>query len=163
MPASRQTGKVSIAFHESQYPEIRVYALGPRQTISRLSLPLAPTRQYHEGTPIADPFGGEKQAKLRIAPRRAGMTLAVIIQDQKAGEPDRSFDRPQEVMKVTGEIASRPVRFSSIPSEGTDIWSKCSWAVFKHKITPNETNQTLNLELVGEPPPAPPGRFESCG
>jgi len=132
--------------------EIRIYALGPREKISALSLPPAPTREYHEVTPIADPFAGKKEATLRIAPQHAGKTLAAVIQYRKGGEPDRSYDRPQEVMKVIGEIAAKPVRFLSIPKEGIDIWSKCSWAVFKHKVAPDETSQTLSLKLVGDPP-----------
>ena len=132
--------------------EIRIYALGTREKVSPLSLPPAPTREYREVTPIADPFAGRKEAQLKIAPQQAGKTLAVIIQYQKGGEPDRSYDRPQEVMNVTGETATGPIRFSSIPREGTDIWSKCSWAVFKHEVTPAEINQTLHLRLVGDPP-----------
>jgi len=132
--------------------EIRIYALGTREKVSPLFLLPAPTREYHEATPIADPFAGRKEAQLKIAPQQAGKTLAVIIQYQKGGEPDRSYDRPQEIMKVTGETASGPIRFSSIPREGTDIWSKCSWGVFKHKVAPADINQTLRLKLVGEPP-----------
>jgi hypothetical protein len=132
--------------------EIRIYALGTREKVAPLFLPPAPTREYHEATPVADPFAGRKEAQLKIAPQQAGKTLAVIIQYQKGGEPDRSYDRPQEIMQVTGETATGPIRFSSIPREGTDIWSKCSWAIFKHKVAPVEINQTLHLRLVGEPP-----------
>ena len=85
--------------------EIRVYALGPPQAIQALSLPPAPTREYHVVSPM-----------------------------------------------VAGEIGSKAVSFSSIPREGTDIWSRCSWAVFKHPITPGEANPTLKLKLAGQPP-----------
>jgi hypothetical protein len=80
------------------------------------------------------------------------MTLAVIIQYLKDGKPDRSYTRPQEVCKVPGEIGSQAVDFTAIPAEGTDIWSKCSWAVFKHKIARDEADKTLRLRLVGDPP-----------
>jgi hypothetical protein len=132
--------------------EIRVYALGSRERLDPLSLPPAPTRQFHHVTPLPDLFGGNNEAGLTIDPKRVGTTLAVIIQYWKAGEPDRSFGRPQEVITLKGEINSTPVKFSSIPKEGSDIWSRCSWAVFKHPISANEANQHLKLELVGKPP-----------
>jgi hypothetical protein len=132
--------------------EIRVYAVGPQMRIEPLSLPPAPTRQYHEVTRISDPFGDKKEAEIQIRPEQVGTTLAVIVHFQKGGEPDRSYDRPQEVMKLSGALASRPIRFSTIPQEGTDIWSRCSWAVFKHRIEPDEANQTLKLTWVGDPP-----------
>ena len=133
--------------------EIRVYAAGPREAIAAISLPPAPTRQYHKVTPMVDPFGGKKDGELHIVPALAGRTLAIVLQYFKDGEPDRSFDRPQEVIKVKGTIASTPVTFTSIPAASTDIWSKCSWAVFKHKIEPRETGRALRLKLVGESPP----------
>jgi hypothetical protein len=133
--------------------EIRVYAAGPRESIAAISLPLAPTRQYHKVTPVVDPFEGKKDGELPIVPAQAGKTLAIILQYFKDGEPDRSFDRPQEVIKVTGTIASMPLAFTSNPAAHTDIWSKCSWAVFKHKIASRETGRTLRLKLAGDPPP----------
>jgi len=132
--------------------EIRIYAIGPRSMIEPLALPPASTRQYREVTPAADPFGGTKEAQLKIAPDQVGMTLAIIVQYWKGGEADRAFDRPQEVMKLAGEVSSRSVSFSSIPREGTDIWSRCSWAVFKHRIEPAEASQTLKLRWVGDLP-----------
>ncbi len=132
--------------------EIRIYALGPKEKIASLSLPPAPTREFHQVTPIADPFGGKKEAELPIVPERTGMTLAFVVQYLKDGKPDRSYNRPQEVIKVTGEISSKAVGFTAIPVVGTDIWSKCSWAVFKHKIEPDETGKTLHLKLVGDSP-----------
>ena len=102
--------------------------------------------------PIGDPFGSNKAAEIHIDSAQEGMTLAVIIQCRKAGEPDRSYERPQEVVTLVGNIGSKPVNFSSIPREGTDIWSHCSWAVFKHRIDASEGNQNLTLRLTGEPP-----------
>jgi hypothetical protein len=133
--------------------EIRVYALGPRERIEPLTLPSAPTREYHEVTPIGDPFGSKREAEIRIGSSQAGMTLAVIIQYRKSGEPDRSYERPQEVLRVVGNIGSKQLSFSSIPREGTDIWSHCSWAVFKHQVNESDANQLLKLKLVGETPP----------
>jgi len=133
--------------------EIRVYALGPRERIEPLELPPAPTRDYHEVTPVADPFGSKREAAIRIGQNQVGMTLAIIIQYHKQGEPDRSYDRPQEVLRVVGKIGARQVGFTSIPGEGTDIWSRCSWAVFKRRFTAGDANQLLDLKLVGEPPP----------
>jgi hypothetical protein len=133
--------------------EIRVYALGPRERIEPLTLPSAPTREYHQVTPIGDPFGSMREAEIRIGSSQVGMTLAVIIQYRKSGEPDRSYERPQEVLRVVGNIGSTQVSFSSIPREGTDIWSHCSWAVFKHQVKESDANQLLKLKLVGETPP----------
>jgi len=133
--------------------EIRVYALGSHKLVETLSLPAAPTREYHEVTPIGDPFGSKREAEIRIGSGQAGMTLAVIIQYNKAGEPDRSFERPQEVLRVVGNIGPKQLSFSSIPQEGTDIWSRCSWAVFKHQLKESDVNQLLKLKLVGETPP----------
>jgi len=132
--------------------EIRVYAFGPRAALEPLSLPTAPTRQYHEVTLEPDPFQGAKESLLRIAPQRVGATLAVVVQYWRGGEADRSFDRPQEVMKLAGEIAFAPISFSTVPRAGTDIWSRCSWAVFKHRITPTEAGRTLKLRWAGGPP-----------
>ena len=132
--------------------EIRVYAIGSREAMAAISLPPAATRQYHRVTPIVDPFGEKREAGLRIVPAQVGKTLAVVIQYLKDGEADRSFDRPQEVMKITGVMASAPVTFTSIPAAGTNIWSRCSWAVFKHKIVPGEAGKSLRLKLIGEPP-----------
>ena len=133
--------------------EIRVYALGARERIEPLRLPSAPTRVFHEVTPIGDPFGSKREAEIQIGPGHAGTTLAVIIQYRKAGEPDRSYERPQEVMRVVGKIGSKQLSFSSIPREGTDIWSRSSWAVFKHQVKASDANQLLKLKLVGETPP----------
>ena len=132
--------------------EIRVYALGARERIEPLELPSAPTRAFHQVTPIGDPFGSTKEAEIQIGRGQAGETLAVVIQYRKAGEPDRSYQRPQEVLRVTGNIGSRSISFASIPREGTDIWSLCSWAVFKHCIAPGEVSQKLTLRLDGDPP-----------
>jgi hypothetical protein len=132
--------------------EIRVYALGGRERLDTLSLPPAPTRQFHQVTPLPDLFLGKSEAALMIDPKRVGMTLAVIVQCRKAGEPDRSFKRPQEDVTIKGEINSTPVLFSSIPKEGIDIWSGCSWVLFKHQIGANEANQHLKLELVDKTP-----------
>jgi hypothetical protein len=104
-------------------------------------------------TPIGDPFGSKREAEMRIGSGQAGMTLAVIIQYRKAGEPDRSYERPQEVLRVVGNIGSKQLSFSSIPQEGTDIWSRCSWAVFKYQLKESDANQLLKLKLVGETPP----------
>jgi hypothetical protein len=133
--------------------EIRVYALGLRERIEPLELPSAPTRQYHEVTPIGNPFDSNREAEIQLASDHGGMTLAVVIQYSKAGEADRSFERPQEVLRVVGNIGSKQVSFASIPKEGTDIWSHCSWAVFKHQVTSNDANQLLKVKLVGETPP----------
>jgi len=133
--------------------EIRVYAIGPQATVEPLSLPPAPTRQYRQVMPVADPFGGTREAQLKLTPDKIRMTLAVIVQYWKGGEADRSFERPQEIVRLLGEIASKAVGFSTIPREGTDIWSRCSWAVFKHRIEPAEANQTLQLKWVGGPSP----------
>lgn len=132
--------------------EIRVYALGPREQVEPFWLPSASTREYHEVTSIGDPFGSNKEAEIQIGADEVGMTLAVVIEYRKAGEPDRSYDRPQEVLRVGGNIGSNPVSFSSIPREGTDIWSHCSWAVFKHQIAAGEANHKLTMRLTGEPP-----------
>ncbi|MGD1158195.1 MAG: hypothetical protein ABSA41_20570 [Terriglobia bacterium] len=132
--------------------EIRIYGLGPEAKVAPMSLPSASTRQFHQITPLADLFGGKRVADFALSPEHEGMTLAIIIQYQKDGRPDRSYTRPQEICKVTGDIASKAVIFTSIPAEGTDIWSKCSWAVFKCKIARNETGETLRLRLVGDPP-----------
>jgi hypothetical protein len=132
--------------------EIRIYALGPEAKVAPMSLPSAPTRQFHQITPLADFFCGKRVADLAIEPQHDGKTLAIIIQYRKDGKPHRSFDRPQEVTKVVGEIVSKAVSFTAIPAKGTDIWSKCSWAVFKHQIARNETGKTLRLRLVGDPP-----------
>jgi hypothetical protein len=133
--------------------EIRVYALGPSERIEPVELPAAPTRVYHQVTSIGDPFGSIREAKIQLGSSHAGSTLAIIIQYRKAGEPDRSFERPQEVLKVLANIGSKQVSFSSIPREGTDIWSRCSWAVFKHQVIGSEANQLLKLKLVGKTPP----------
>ena len=132
--------------------EIRVYALGARERTEPLALPSAPTRLFHEVTPLGDPFGSKRETEIKIGPGQAGNTLAVIIQYRKAGEADRAYDRPQEVLRVVGNIGSKQVTFSSIPREGTDIWSRCSWAVFKHQIMESETNQLFKLKLIGETP-----------
>ena len=132
--------------------EIRVYGLGPRATLERLSLPAAPTRRYHEAVLEADPFRGSKEAQLRMPAQRVGATLAVIVRYWRGGEADRNYDRPQEVMKLTGEVASAPVSFSTVPRAGTDIWSRCSWAVFEHRIAPSEAGKVLKLHWVGSPP-----------
>ena len=133
--------------------EIRVYAIGPRERVEPLLLPPAPTRQYHKVEPLGDIFRGGREATLQLEPKNAGMTLALVIQYDKGGRPDRSFDRPQEVLRVNGELGSKAVRFSSIPREGTDIWSRNSWAVFKHIVIPEEQNELLKLKLEGMPPP----------
>jgi len=133
--------------------EIRVYALGSREWIEPIKLPSAPTRQYHDVTPIGNPFGSNREAEIQLGSSHAGMTLAVVIQYRKAGEADRSFERPQEVLRVVGNIGSKQVSFASIPREGTDIWSHCSWAVFKHQVTTSDANQLLKLKLIGETPP----------
>jgi hypothetical protein len=132
--------------------EIRIYAIGPEAKVAPISLPPAPTRKYHQIKPIGDIFGGNGNASLAISHAHRGMTLAVIFQYRKEGKPDRSYTRPQEICKVVAEIGSQAVDFIAIPAEGTDIWSKCSWAVFKHKIVPEETGKTLTLRLVGDPP-----------
>jgi hypothetical protein len=133
--------------------EIRIYALGTEERIARMSLPPAPTRVFHEIEPLGDFFGEKKAADLAIGPQHEGKTLAIIIQYWKNEIPDRSFTRPQEIIRVVGEIASEEVRFISIPSKGTDLWSKCSWAVFKHAIAPNEVGRKLSLKLEGDCPP----------
>lgn len=91
--------------------EIRVYALGPRERVESVWLPSAPTREYHEVTAIGDPFGSKQEAEIQLGSGQAGMTLAVVIQYRKAGEPDRSYERPQEVLRVEGNIGSNPVNF----------------------------------------------------
>jgi len=133
--------------------EIRVYALGARERIDPLELPSAPTREFHKVTSIGDPFGSNREAEIQIGSDHVGMTLAVIIKYRKAGEPDRTYDRPQEVLRVEGNIGSNQLSFVSIPREGTDIWSRCSWAVFKHQFNESDANQLLKLKLVGETPP----------
>ena len=132
--------------------EIRVYALGATAMIRPLALPPAPTRLYHEVTQISDPFGKDRTAELKIGPTQRGKTLAIIVRYWKGREADRAYDRPQEVMKLSGEIGTRAVSFSSIPREGTDIWSRCSWAVFKHRVAPEDVNHTLKLKWMGNPP-----------
>jgi hypothetical protein len=102
-------------------------------------------------TPLGDPFGSKKEADIQVGADKAGMTLAVIIQYRKSGEPDRSYARPQEVLRVGGDIGSKQVTFSSIPREGTHVWSQSSWAVFKHRIAANEAKQKLTLRLTGQP------------
>jgi hypothetical protein len=102
---------------------------------------------------MGDPFGSKREAEIPIGSSQAGLTLAVIIQYRKFGEPDRSYERPQEVLKVVGNIGSKQLSFSSIPREGTDIWSHCSWAVFKHQVKESDAHQVLKLKLVGEAPP----------
>jgi hypothetical protein len=103
-----------------------VYALGPRERIEPLELPSAPTRQYHEVTAIGNPFDSNREAEIQLAPGHAGMTLAVVIQYSKAGEADRSFERPQEVLRVVGNIGSKQVSFASIPKEGSAVYGLCS-------------------------------------
>ena len=53
----------------------------------------------------------------------------------------------------TGTVGSRPAVFRSVPKETSDIWSKCSWVVFKHRIEASEAGQSLHLKLRGDPPP----------
>jgi len=132
--------------------EIRIYAIGPEEQLALLSLPSAPTRQFRTAIPITDPFARSREADLPISLDREGMTLAIVIQYLTHGEPDRSFNRPQEVIKVAGEVASKAVCFTTIPAEGTDIWSNGSWAVFKHRVERDEIGKTLHLKLDGEPP-----------
>jgi hypothetical protein len=132
--------------------EIRIYALGAATRVSALALPPAPTRKFHRFIPLPDLFNGEKTARLKLAPGNAEMTLAIILRYFREGIPDRSFARPQEVCTVTGEIASKAVRFTSLPAEGTDVWSKCSWAVFEHQVGRDEIDKTLRLRLAGRPP-----------
>ncbi len=132
--------------------EIRVYALGTEGRIASLWLPPAPTRRYHHVTPFRDPFAAGRNANIRITPSDLGRTLAFVIQYRKNGQPDRSYIWPENVMKVSGNIGSHSVTFSSVPAAGTDIWSKCSWAVFKHEVAPEERNRTLRLTLIGNPP-----------
>jgi len=132
--------------------EIRVYALGPREKITPLSLPSAPTRVYHQVAPMLDPFQGGREAQLRIEKSEVGSTLAFIVQYYRGGELDRSYKQPQEVLKVVGDLGGKPAHFASIPREGVDIWSQCSWAVFKHRISSPEAGQTLLLKLLGSPP-----------
>lgn len=132
--------------------EIRVYALGTQEKVRSLSLPLAPTRRYHQVTSFLSPFRAKKQASIEITPNDVGKTLAFVIQYRKNGHPDRSYIWPEDVMKVSGSIDSHPATFSSIPAEGTDIWSKCSWAVFKHQVAPDESDKMLRLNRVGSPP-----------
>ncbi len=132
--------------------EIRVYALGEAARIAPLALPSAPTRMYHEVAQFPDPFGKNQTAELKIGPQHRGKTLAIVVSYWKGGEADRAYGRPQEVMKLKGKIDSRPVTFSSIPREGTDIWSRSSWAVFKHRVAPEEVGHTLRLNWEGNPP-----------
>jgi len=132
--------------------EIRVYAFGERRKVGALSLPAAPTRPYHEVTPVRDPFDGRKEAEIPIRPANVGKTLAIVVQYIEAGEPARSFAWPQRVLKVEGTVGTSTVPFTSIPNEGADIWSKSSWAVFKHLVDASEANRRLHLELQGEPP-----------
>ena len=132
--------------------EIRVYALGPQELVSPLSLPPAPTRKYHLVAPFADLFTGNRNASMEITQSEVGKTLAFVIQYRKNGQPDRSFVRPEDVLKIAGSVGLKSVKFSSIPAQGTDIWSGCSWTVFKHRVAPEEINQTLSLALVGSPP-----------
>jgi hypothetical protein len=132
--------------------EIRIYALGAEAKVAPISLPSAPTRKFQGFTPLGDFFGERRVADLAIKPQNAGKTLAIIVQYRKDGKPHRAFTKPQEVTKVVGEIASRAVSFTSIPAEGIDLWSKCSWSVFEHEIAQNEVGRTLRLTLVGDPP-----------
>ena len=118
-----------------------------------LTLPVAPTRRFNEFTPLPDLLSEKKIAYLRLASENAGRTLAIVIQYFRNGNPDRSFTRPQEICRLAGDVASKSVSFASIPTEGTDIWSKCSWAVFKHRVEEDEIDKTLRLRLVGDPPP----------
>jgi hypothetical protein len=152
--AREQTRRLDSVLQGTLSPgEIRVYALGSRERVEPIKLPSAPTREYHEVTPIGNPFGSNREAEIQLGSSHVGMTLAVVIQYRKAGEADRSFERPQEVLRVVGNTGSKPASFTSIPREGTDIWSRCSWAVFKHQVTASDANQLLKLKLVGETPP----------
>lgn len=132
--------------------EIRVYALGTDGQIAPLWLPPAPTRRYHHVTPFDNPFAAGRKASIRITPSDIGKTLAFVIQYRKNGQPNRSYIWPENVLKVSGTLNSHPVLFSTIPAEGTDIWSKCSWAVLKHEVSSAEKNKTLRLTLIGSPP-----------
>jgi hypothetical protein len=132
--------------------EIRVYAIGRRESVLALSLPPAPTRRFRRVEAMGDPFRGQSEAHVPITPERSGETLAVIVGYFKDGLPDRSSKQPQEVVKLQGEANGKPVEFETIPREGTDIWSGCSWAVFKHRIQPDEAGAKLHLRLVGSPP-----------
>jgi hypothetical protein len=132
--------------------EIRIYAYGARAKLSGLSLPAAPTRRYRTITPIAGAFEGKSEAEFKVPAEKAGATLAVIIRYFKGGLPDRSSKQPQDVVKLQGEANGKPVEFETIPREGTDIWSGCSWAVFKHRIAPEDAGHTFVLKLIGTPP-----------
>ncbi len=141
--------------------EIRVYALGPQEEIASLSLPAAPTRKYHHVRSFPNPFAAKRDADIKLVPRDAGKTLAIVIQYRKNAQPDRSYAWPENVMKISGSIDSHPAIFSSIPAKGTDIWSKCSWAVFEHPVSASELNHTLHLTLVGSPPAGTQWRIQT--
>lgn len=132
--------------------EIRVYALGTQRKLSSLALPPASTRQYHQVTSFESPFKTSRNASIEVTPKDVGKTLAFVIQYRKNNQPDRSYAMPEDVTKVFGSIDSHPVTFTSIPAAGTDIWSRCSWAVFKHHVAVDEANKTLRLMLAGNPP-----------